>query len=92
MHQYVRNVLQLNSGIIPGHHPVFSDIGFMAGIYQTDWSWCPLVADFDNDGFRDIIISNGIPRDVTDLDYIVYNNGLEAKGGTYSLAMTASCC
>ncbi len=88
VHQYVRNVLQLNSGIIPGHHPVFSDIGFMAGIYQTDWSWCPLVADFDNDGFRDIIISNGIPRDVTDLDYIVYNNGLEAKGGTYSLAMT----
>lgn len=87
-HQYVRNVLQLNSGVIPGHHPVFSDIGFMAGIYQTDWSWCPLVADFDNDGLRDIIISNGLPRDVTDLDYVSYDNGLGTNNGSYTLAMT----
>ena len=47
----------------------------LAGIYQTDWSWAPLVADFDNDGFRDIIVTNGLPRDVTDLDYIAYDNG-----------------
>jgi len=89
-HQYVRNVLQLSSGTTPGGHPVFQDVGYMAGIYQTDWSWCPLVADFDNDGFRDIIISNGLPRDVTDLDYIAYNNGQGGKGENFSLAMTDS--
>lgn len=87
-HQYVRNVLQLNSGNIPGHHPVFSDIGFMSGVYQTDWSWCPLVADFDNDGLRDMIISNGLPRDVTDLDYVAYDNNLGKNTGSYTLAMT----
>ncbi len=87
-HQYVRNVLQLNSGPVPGHHPIFSDIGFMAGIYQTDWSWCPLVADFDNDGLRDIIISNGLPRDVTDLDYVSYDNGIGTNNGSYTLPMT----
>ncbi|MDB5247305.1 MAG: repeat domain in Vibrio, Colwellia, Bradyrhizobium and Shewanella [Segetibacter sp.] len=74
-HQYVRNVLQLNSGATPQGHPVFNDVGFMAGIYQTDWSWAPLVADFDNDGFRDVVITNGLPRDVTDLDYISFDNG-----------------
>ena len=89
-HQYVRNVLQLNSGYIKNSHPVFSDVGYLAGVYQTDWSWCPLVADFDNDGLRDIIISNGLPRDVTDLDYIAYNNGQGGKGGNYTLAMTDS--
>ncbi|HYJ65022.1 MAG TPA: VCBS repeat-containing protein, partial [Parafilimonas sp.] len=87
-HQYVRNVLQLNSGYIPGHHPEFCDIGFMAGIYQTDWSWCPLVADFDNDGLRDIIISNGLPRDVTDLDYVTNDNDPGKNNGSYTLDMT----
>lgn len=80
-HQYVRNVLQLNSGNAAGEHPMFSDIAFMAEVYQTDWSWGPLVADFDNDGLRDIIITNGLPRDVTDLDYIVYDNGQGNYGG-----------
>ena len=89
-HQYVRNVLQLNSGMTPEGHPMFDDIGFMAGVYQTDWSWCPLVADFDNDGFRDLIVSNGLPRDVTDLDYVDYNNGQNRNVGDYSLAMTDS--
>lgn len=79
-HQYVRNVLQINSGTTGNGHPVFSDESFMAGIYQTDWSWCPLVADFDNDGLKDIIITNGLPRDVTDLDYIAYDNGQSATG------------
>ncbi len=90
-HQYVRNVLQLNSGMTPEGHPVFDDIGYMAGVYQTDWSWCPLVADFDNDGLRDMIISNGLPRDVTDLDYVDYGNGLggaNTTATTYKLSMT----
>lgn len=89
-HQYVRNVLQLNSGPTPLGHPVFSDVAFLAGVYQTDWSWCPLVADFDNDGYRDLIISNGLPRDVTDLDYIEYNNGQSGAGKGFTLAMTDS--
>ena len=70
--------------------PVFSDISFMAGVYQTDWSWCPLVADFDNDGLRDIIISNGLPRDVTDLDYTAYDNGVTINNGQYPLSMTST--
>jgi hypothetical protein len=88
-HQYVRNVLQINSGLTPDGHPVFSDVGFMAGMYQTDWSWCPLVADFDNDGLRDLIITNGLPRDVTDLDYISYDNG-QVGAGNFSLALADS--
>ncbi|MEO8415340.1 MAG: VCBS repeat-containing protein [Ginsengibacter sp.] len=89
-HQYVRNMLQLNSGNTPEGHPVFDDVGCMAGIYQTDWSWCPLVADFDNDGLRDMIITNGLPRDVTDLDYVDFNNGQRGNTANYSLAMTDS--
>ncbi len=76
-YQYVRNTLQLNQGprIISNDSisdPVFSDVGFFSGISQTDWSWCPLVTDFDNDGFRDIIVTNGFPRDITDHDFISF--------------------
>jgi len=88
--QYVRNTLQLNRGMSPDGHPVFSEIGFLAGIYQTDWSWCPLVADFDNDGYRDLVITNGLPRDVTDLDYVAYNNGQGGGKGDFSLKMVDS--
>jgi hypothetical protein len=73
-HQYIRNVLQLNQGQVAGGNPQFSEIAYMAGIYQTDWSWTPLVADFDNDGYRDMVITNGYPRDVTDLDHALYTN------------------
>jgi len=52
--------------------PIFSDISFFAGMAETDWSWTPLVQDFDNDGFRDIIVTNGFPRDVTDHDFIAF--------------------
>lgn len=89
-HQYVRNMLQMNSGPTPDGHPVFNDKGFMMGVYETDWSWCPLVADFDNDGFRDLIITNGLPRDVTDLDYIAYGSGQRAGAQEFTLAMTDS--
>jgi len=78
-YQYVRNTLQINQGpcILQNDsigHPVFSDIGFYAGIAETDWSWTPVVADFDNDGFRDIVITNGFPKDVTDHDFIAFRN------------------
>ena len=77
-YQYVRNTLQLNQGPRVGDNdsigpPAFSEIGFLSGISQTDWSWCPLVTDFNNDGYRDIIITNGYPKDVTDHDFNSFN-------------------
>ena len=78
-YQYVRNTLQLNRGprVLENDSigiPAFSEIGFLSGISQTDWSWSPLIADFDNDGFRDIVITNGFPRDVSDHDFMAYRN------------------
>lgn len=73
--QYVRNSLQVNLGPRVNANdsigdPIFSDAGYFSGIAETDWSWTPLVADFDNDGLRDIIITNGFPKDITDHDFI----------------------
>lgn len=78
-YQYVRNMLQLNQGPRVGQNdsvgdPIFSDVSFYAGIAETDWSWTPMVADFDNDGNRDIIITNGFPKDVTDHDFVAFRN------------------
>jgi len=86
-YQYVRNTLQLNQGpsLKEGDsigNPAFSDISFLSGIAQTDWSWTPLVADFDNDSYRDIIITNGFPKDVSDHDFVAYRKdatGLASK-------------
>ncbi|MEM6648595.1 MAG: VCBS repeat-containing protein, partial [Bacteroidota bacterium] len=61
--QYTRNMLHLNRG-----NGTFSEIGQLAGIAQTDWSWAPLLADFDNDGYKDLFVTNGYMRDYTDMD------------------------
>lgn len=84
MHQYVRNTLQLNRGpkLLDNDsigHPVFSDVAFYAGVAQTDWSWTPLLADVDNDGFRDLMISNGLPNDMSDMDFVAYRNNAMAR-------------
>ncbi|MBC7423190.1 MAG: VCBS repeat-containing protein, partial [Ferruginibacter sp.] len=76
-HQFVRNVLQLNQG--PANLTTkktakvnFSEIGRLAGVQATDWSWGALITDLDNDGNKDIFVANGIYKDLTDQDYVQY--------------------
>ncbi len=66
--QYSRNMLQLNRG-----DGSFDEVGQFAGISNTDWSWTPLVADFDDDGNKDIYTTNGYVKDYTNMDYLKYN-------------------
>jgi len=68
--QYVRNTLQLNNGMRPDGALSFSEIGRLAGIHSTDWSWASLFADFDNDGRDDLFVTNGYGKDVTSLDFL----------------------
>ena len=72
--QYVRNTLQLNNGLAQnGEKGIsFSEIGQLAGVHATEWSWAPLFADYDNDGWKDLMIANGYREDVTNLDFIMY--------------------
>lgn len=67
--QYIRNTLQINNG-----NGSFSELGQLAGIAATEWSWGPLIADFDNDGLSDLFITNGYRQDITNLDFMVYSN------------------
>lgn len=64
-HQFTRNNLQYNRGA-----GLFSEIGLYSGVAATDWSWAPLWMDFDNDGWKDLFISNGIPKRMNDIDYV----------------------
>jgi enediyne biosynthesis protein E4 len=72
--QFARNTLQLNRG-----RGRFSEIGYLAGVYATDWSWSPLFADLDNDGDKDLFVTNGIYRRPNDLDYINYVSNIEIQ-------------
>nr|MBA2330231.1 CRTAC1 family protein [Flavisolibacter sp.] len=67
-HQYSKNCLQVNNG----SGSSFSEQSLLAGVSATDWSWCPLFADFDNDGAKDLFITNGIVKRPMDLDYISF--------------------
>ena len=75
-YQYARNNLQWNRG-----NGKFTEAGQYAGVYATDWSWSALWMDFDNNGFKDLFVSNGIPKRMNDIDYInfVNNDDLQQK-------------
>jgi len=72
-YQYTRNTLQLNEGLNATNHlPVYDEISFLSGVHETEWSWAPLFADFDLDGYEDLYVTNGFPKDVTDHDFGEY--------------------
>ena len=82
-HQYMRNMLQLNEGKGQGVvSPVFSEIGQLSGVSNTDWSWASLFADYDNDGWKDLFITNGNLRDFTNMDFVKFmGDHLKRKEG-----------
>ncbi|WP_020601515.1 VCBS repeat-containing protein [Spirosoma spitsbergense] len=76
-YQHMRNMLQLNEGLqatkkTSSNAPIFSEVGQLAGISGTDWSWSPLLADYDNDGWKDLYITNGIVSDFTNMDFLKF--------------------
>ena len=71
-HQFLRNMLHMHNGFANGEMIPYSEVGQMLGIYNTEWSWSPLFADFDNDGDKDLIVANGYPRDMTDKDWTYF--------------------
>ena len=73
-HQYMRNMLHLNHG-----KDGFSEIGQLAGVAQTDWSWAALFADYDNDGWKDLFITNGYKADYTNMDFLAYSVDAQLK-------------
>ena len=75
-YQYSRNTLQYSR-----RNGMFSETGLYSGVYATDWSWAPLWMDFDNDGLKDLFISNGIPKRLNDMDYVnfIYNSEIQKK-------------
>lgn len=79
-YQYTRNTLQLNNG-----NGTFSEIGQLAGISNTDWSWAPLVADYDNDGWKDVFVTNGILHDLSNRDFLRFKSQYTASQD-YSLS------
>ena len=73
-YQYTRNMLQINQG---GNH--FTETALQSGVAATDWSWSTLMADFNQDGFQDIFVANGIPKRPNDLDYVKYYSSAEIR-------------
>jgi hypothetical protein len=86
--QFMRNTLQLNLGKFQDGKYRFSEISYLAGMYQTDWSWAPLLADFDNDGWKDLFISNAHVNDTVEhfetTKYRLANSVFLNRGSTFT--------
>ncbi|GGA82069.1 VCBS repeat-containing protein [Puia dinghuensis] len=83
--EFMRNMLQLNNGIVHAGDtgiPFFSEIGQLAGIEATDWSWSVLIADFNNDGWKDIHVTNGIGRDFINADFLEFSSRIFGSNKT----------
>lgn len=79
-HQYMYNTLQLNNGVNKKTGtPMFSEIGHLAGVSNTDWSWAPLFFDMNNDGHKDLFVSNGIKGDFRNNDFVNYRKAKQAE-------------
>ena len=79
-HQYMFNTLQLNRGVSPESVlPRFSEVAQMSGVASSDWSWAPLLFDMDNDGHKDLFVSNGIKRDFRNNDFVIYRKKQDEK-------------
>lgn len=78
-HKNNRNTLQVNRGFLDSDLPVFSEISFASGIAKTDWSWSALLADYNNNGLKDLFISNGMPHRPNDLDVVAAMNRLRQQ-------------
>jgi hypothetical protein len=79
-YQFVRNTFQIYQGMNPHTKlPLYSDIAFLAGVEATDWSWSPLFADFDNDGYDDLLITNGFPKDIIDHDFGAFRKSINSS-------------
>jgi hypothetical protein len=79
-YDYNVNTLQLNGGVTRDGDVIFSDVSRLAGVAYTDWSWTALFGDYDNDGYKDIFITNGFPKAVTDFDYQTAMLGIRRMG------------
>ncbi|WP_169749131.1 VCBS repeat-containing protein [Flavihumibacter petaseus] len=87
-HQNMRNTFQVCQGIDEQGLPRYAEIGQLAGISNTDWSWAPLFADFDNDGLKDLFLTNGYWRDFTNLDFSNYVvNDYQQQHGNQSVSL-----
>ena len=81
-YQYMHNCMQLNTGVLENNIPQFSNISRLTGTSSTDWSWGPVFADFDNDGYKDLFITNGVRREINNTDF--FNTYSKNDATTYS--------
>lgn len=81
-YQYMHNCMQLNTGVLVDNIPQFSNVSRLTGTSSTDWSWGPVFADFDNDGNKDLFITNGVKREINNTD--IFNDFSKKKVATYS--------
>ncbi len=93
--QSMRNMLHLNNGamypnLVIDNGTTFSEIGQLAGISNTDWSWGVLMADFDNDGWKDMVITNGYVKDYTDMDFLNFAMGKAVESKTQGINVSTA--